>query len=462
MSELVEGWSRALAAPGFRVVMEEPPPGPWTALMAEVGVGPGAPLEGGQAVPVSSTGLPSDRRAARDLVGERARAALAAVGGLRDLSRPEDFVLDPDERYLNHGSFGATPRVVLGAQRAWQDELERQPMRFMEALAPRLREQAARVAARLGARPADLVFVDNASTAVTAVLRSLSLGPGDAILTTNHTYAAVRKTLDFVSQRTGCAVVVAQVPWPLDDLQQLVDAVERAWRPDVRVAVLDGISSVSATRFPLECLVPWLQARGARVLVDAAHMPGHLPLDLDAIGADWTAANLHKWWFTPKGCGVLHARADAQEALAPLVISHGWGQGFADAFELQGTRDPSAWLSVGAALDYVDALGGDDALRVHNRRLAHEGAAVVARALGSRWLTPAEAAGALVPVHLPGVTPTRDATEALVRHVRERYRLQTWIMPLEGVVGVRVCAQIYNRADDYERLAAALAAALGR
>ena len=372
--------------------------------------------------------------------------------------RSSAFVLDPSVAYLNHGSYGATPRRVVEAQQALQWELEAQPMAFMASLSGRLRSVMARVATTLGAPEHDIVFVDNASTGVSAVLRSVCLGPGDVVLTTSHAYAAVRRALDFVAAQTGCTVRVADVPWPLDGPEAVEEAVRGAWSPEVVLAVLDHVASVSAVRFPLESLVPWLQARGTRVLVDGAHVPGQWPLHLGNLGADWYTGNLHKWAFTPKGCAVLYARPEAQAGLAPLVLSHGLFEGFAASFELQGTRDPSPWLAADAAWDFVEAQGGFDVIQAHNNAFAHRAADRIAAAVGGRRLAPAAMCASMVSVSLPSVHATLQATQALVNALLARHRVQTWIMPLQGIAGLRVSGQLYSRDEDVERLVVALAA----
>ncbi len=369
---------------------------------------------------------------------------------------PEAFVLDPAVAYLNHASFGATPRVVLDAQRGFQDELEAQPMAFYDGLMPRLRKAIVPVAQTLGAPVDDLVFVDNASTAISAVLRSLELGPGDALLTTRHAYAAVATALNWVVRRTGCALRVAEVPWPLDDGQQITEAVQGAWRDDVRVAVLDHVASISATRFPVETLVPWLQARGTRVLVDGAHVPGQLPVDLAALGADWWTGNLHKWAFTPKGCAVLYARPDARRALAPPVLSLYLDEGFAPAFEKQGTRDPSAWLATPAAWDFVASAGGWEAVQQRNDAQALHMAERVGAELGLRRLAPVDVLHHMVPFELLGLPADKASAYRFVRRVWERHGVQLWSQPLMGRLVLRLSAQLYVTDGDLDRAIAAI------
>jgi len=425
-----------------------------------VHVGAAGPDE--RACPVGS---PNTTRAgihsACQRVGKWASELLTEVGLRRaygDAVRPA-FLLEPDMVFLNHGSYGATPRSVIEAQQAHIRRLESQPVAFMQGAPRELRQVMGRVAPRLGAEVDDIVFVDNATSGIMAVLRSLGLGPGDALLTTSHAYPAIAKALDYTAERSGCGLRVAEVPFPLSSPDEVIHAVMSAVRPDVRVAVLDHIASVSGVVFPLETLIGMLQDKGIWVLIDGAHAPGHLCVDLPFLGADWYVGNLHKWLFTPKGCGVLWAKPEVQPGLAPLVISLGYGQGFADAFEYQGTRDPSGWLATGAALDFVDSCGGLDAIRAHNRLLAHQGAQRVADRLGLEWGAPPQMCGALVSLPLPGVEGEGMA-RGLALELWQSHRVQSFVGVLGDTVSVRIGAQIYNTLDDFDRLAEGLAACL--
>jgi len=369
------------------------------------------------------------------------------------------FALDPDVVFVNHASFGATPRQVLAARRALEDELEAQPVAFMASVPARVRAMITRVAPLLGA-PADQLFpVDNATSGITAVLRSLSLGPGDALLTTNLAYAAVRKILTFVAERTGAELIVAEVPFPTAGPEQVVEAIEAAVTDRVRLAIIDHITSVTGLILPVEELVPRLQARGIPVLIDGAHVPGHLPVDLAALGADYWVGNFHKWMFTPKGCAVLHAAPSTHTTLAPLVISHGWGESLPAAFDFQGTRDPTGWLSVPAALDFAHQLGGWPEIQAYNRSLAHRGAQRIASALGLQWPAPPEMCPALVSLIREGPTG-RARSQQLVARLLADHQVQSFSMPVPQGIVVRVCAQVYNTDDDMARLEAALRACL--
>ena len=368
--------------------------------------------------------------------------------------------LRDDATFLNHGSFGLTPKSVLAAQDALRREMEAQPVLFLhrENLQPRLRGAAERLAAFLGAASEDLAFVDNATTGVNAVLRSFRLAPGDEILVNDHTYAAVRNAVRFVCERSGACMIEARLPFPGTDATGIVAAVGAALSPRTRLAVLDHVSSASALVMPVAELTALCRSAGAKVLVDAAHAPGMLPLDLPAVGADWITGNAHKWLFAPKGCAFLWARRDAQADLHPTVISHGFGQGFAAEFDWTGTRDPTAWLALPAALDFYRAMG-DGSLRARNHALA----CAAGRLLAAAWRTETAAAdamfGSMALVRVPGNPGgTFEAAAALHDRLWQRHRVEVPVIPWTGTLWVRVSAQIYNEMDDYGRLAEAIAA----
>jgi isopenicillin-N epimerase len=236
----------------------------------------------------------------------------------------------------------------------------------------------------------------------------------------------------------------------------IVAAVAAALTDRTRVAVLDLVSSASAVVMPAAALAALCRQAGARVLVDAAHGPGMLDLDLPALGADWVTGNAHKWLFAPKGSALLWARKPAQADLHPTVISHGFEQGFANEFDWTGTRDPTAWLALPAAIDFYRAMG-DGALREHNHALA----VAAARLLADRWRTeagaPAAMLGAMATVRLPGNRPaTIEAARTLHDRLWRDSRIEVPVFPLSGALWIRISAQIYNERADYERLANAV------
>ncbi|HEY1086733.1 MAG TPA: aminotransferase class V-fold PLP-dependent enzyme, partial [Archangium sp.] len=232
--------------------------------------------------------------------------------------------LDDSIHFLNHGSFGATPRAVLDHQRTLRDRLESEPVRFMvRELEPLLDASRSRLADFMGAQAGDLAFVGNATSGVNAVLRSLQFQPGDELVTTSHGYNACTNALHFVAERSGARVVIADLPFPVGDAQAIVDAVLAVVTPQTKLVLIDQITSPTALILPIDALVKTLEERGVPVLVDAAHAPGQVPLHLDATGASFTTGNLHKWVCAPKGCAFLHVRRDRQPLVRPTVISHG-------------------------------------------------------------------------------------------------------------------------------------------
>jgi isopenicillin-N epimerase len=237
------------------------------------------------------------------------------------------WALGPNVILLNHGSFGACPRVVLEGQQRLRDAMERNPIGFfMRELEPLLDRSRQALADLVGADARDLVFVRNVTEAVNSVLRSLRFAPGDEILTTDHDYNACRNVVEFVAERAGAKVVVASVPLPIESPEEVVDRVMAAVTDRTRLAVLDHIASPTAVVFPIEELVRQLDGRGVDTLVDGAHAPGMVPLGLDRLGAAYYTGNCHKWLCAPKGAGFLHMRRDRQEGLHPAVISHAYNR----------------------------------------------------------------------------------------------------------------------------------------
>jgi isopenicillin-N epimerase len=367
----------------------------------------------------------------------------------------EEWLLDPEVAFLNHGSFGATPRAVLAEQDRWRARMERRPTHFMDReLPPALRAAAARLAAFVGAHAEDLVFVENATAGCNTVLRSLSFAPGDEILVTDHGYPAVRKAAEYVAARADARVVEAAVPFPLADAAQVVAAVSSRLGPHARLAIFDHITSPTAVIFPIRDLTTLCRAAGVPVLIDGAHAPGMLSLDVPSVGADWYAGNCHKWLMAPKGSAFLWTAPERQADTHPLVISHGYGQGFTAEFAWVGTRDPSAWLSVPAAIDFHGRLGGAH-LRERNAALAREQAMMLARTWATERGAPDPLTGSMAAVRLPLCEPaTPERALELRRTLFDDHRIEVPVTAFAGALWARISAHAYNRAEDYARLAA--------
>jgi isopenicillin-N epimerase len=368
---------------------------------------------------------------------------------------PGAFSLDPSWDFLNHGSFGACPTVVREAQRRVNDELEAQPVRFLvRELPDRLDALRLRFGAWLGADPAGLCFVPNATTAVAAALSAAPLRPGDRILTTTHRYNAVRRALDVLAAERGAVVDEAPLPARVSDPAQLIAALFDRVRPETRLLVVDQITSPTALRLPVERICAEARARGLLTLIDGAHAPGHVPVDLGLMGPDWWLGNLHKWLCAPRGAALLWVAPAHRASTHHPVPSHGRDLGLHQEFDWPGTFDPSPWLAAETALALHEAWGGP-ALMEDHAELAASARALLCAALGVEPPV-GEAPGlrcamAAVPLPLPP-----EAAMPL-HHALHEARFE---LPVQGVLGgcwLRVSAfAAYNRLEQFERLAALL------
>lgn len=378
--------------------------------------------------------------------------------------------LEPGVAFLNHGSYGACPREVLDHQAALREEMEAEPVRFLgRELDDRLETAREALGAFVGADPDDLAFVSNATSGVNAVLRSLAFSAGDELLTTDHAYAACRNTLDFVAGRTGARVVVAAIPFPVSSPEAIVDTVMARVTPRTRLALLDHITSPTGCILPVERLIAELGRRGVETLVDGAHAPGMIALDLRALGATYYSANCHKWMCAPKGSAFLWVRRDAQAAIRPLTISHGatavrpGRSRFRLEFDWTGTQDPTAWLTVPKAIDYLGKLvsGGWPALMERNRALALAARELLCVAASTPAPCPEAMIGSLASVVLPD-SPTMETgwrvRDPLQGRLFDAWSIEVPIMrwPAAPRRLLRISAQLYNHPEQYARLAHAI------
>jgi isopenicillin-N epimerase len=369
--------------------------------------------------------------------------------------------LEPTVAHLNHGSYGAVPSPVLEEQASWRDRMETNPVRFFTRELPDALAQArAEVARFLGSTDEAIAFVRNATSAANAVLASLDLAAGDAVLLTDHAYGAVEIAARRWSVRAGAAVDRIHVP--LDaDAGDVVEAFLAAVHERTRLVVVDQVTSPTAHRLPLTELLPALRERGVPVLVDGAHAPGMLAVDLDHLGADYWFGNLHKWGFAPRGTAVLHAAPHHRARLRPLVASWGEGLDFPSSFDETGTDDVTPWLSAPRALRVLARLDLDR-LRKHNVALATAGQLEVAAALGiDEESLPRDPAVSMQLVPLPDGLVTDDASAAALQaRIGEEAAVEVAITNWAGRGFVRLSAQAYNAPADYRRLADDLPALL--
>ncbi|MEH1842487.1 MAG: aminotransferase class V-fold PLP-dependent enzyme [Nostoc sp.] len=374
--------------------------------------------------------------------------------------------LDSAVIFLNHGSFGACPKQVLEFQQRLRSQLEKEPLRFFgREWEPLLDDARSRLAVFIGADVQDLVFVPNATTGVNSVLRSLTFSPEDEILTTNHEYNACRNALDFVASRTGARVVVAKIPFPIDSPQEVVGAVIERVSPKTRLALLDHITSQTGLIFPIQDLVKELQQRGVDTLVDGAHAPGMILLDLQEIGATYYTGNCHKWLCAPKGAAFLYVRRDKQSEIRPLTISHGTNSPRTDKtrfqleFDWTGTDDYTAYMCVPEAIAFMGSLlpGGWTELRQQNHQLVLQGRQLLCEALQVQPPCPEEMIGSMAVVPMPATWENHDFM-SIHDELFDKFGIEVPMIPWQEKprLLVRISAQIYNTLEQYEYLAKVL------
>ena len=380
------------------------------------------------------------------------------------------WTLDPSVVFLNHGSFGACPREVLEHQAALRAEMEAEPVRFLSReLDGRLDRARAALGAFLGADPDDLGFVPNATSGVNAVLRSHAFAAGDELLTTDHAYNACRNALEYVAERMGARVIVVPVPFPVASPEAIIDGVLARVTPRTRLALLDHVTSPTGIVLPIARLCAELGARGVEVLVDGAHAPGMVPLDLATLGATYYSGNCHKWLCAPKGSAFLWVRAERRAEVRPLTISHGANRKtpgrsrFRMEFDWTGTADPTAWLTVPAAIACVGGMlpGGWPAVMARNHALAVEARRLLCAAAGTPPACPDTMLGSLASVILPAGATTDvvwsrpDPLQGrLFDHWHIEVPVMSWPAPPRRLI--RISAQLYNAREQFAQLAEAL------
>ncbi len=379
------------------------------------------------------------------------------------------FLLDPDVIFLNHGSFGACPKPVFEAYQRWQTKLERQPVAFFHperGVTKWMRDARAAMAGRLNTSPENIVGLTNATYGLNIVAHSLPLKPGDEILTTDHEYAALEKTWAYVARRTGAKITIVKVPMPLVDEDTFTRAMLDGMTERTRVLFLSHITSATALLFPVERSVVEAKLRGIWTVIDGAHSPGHIPLDLDRLDADFYAGNCHKWMMAPKGSAFLYVRPSLQHLINPLVISHGWTEetgtvdvkgpfgntGFVDGLEVQGTRDPSAWLAVPDAIEFSTQHQWHKVAE-QCRALVQDTASRVAKLTGLPALSSPEfCAPQMASMPVPSCDPL-----LLKETLLELYNIEIPVFNWQDKTIVRVSAQGYNTQTDMDKLVKALA-----
>ncbi|NQV05720.1 aminotransferase class V-fold PLP-dependent enzyme [bacterium] len=379
--------------------------------------------------------------------------------------------LEPGVVFLNHGSFGACPTVVLDAQRAYRDRLESNPVEFLARLLPEMLAGVRTVlAGAVGGDPDRIVLVPNATTGVNTVLRSLEFDRGDQILMTPYTYRACANAVRHIASNTGADVVVAPLGAVVGSDEEAVASILGAVTSRTVVAVIDHITSPTATMLPIRAIAEALTDRGVAMVIDGAHGPGMLKLDLETLPVLAYVGNCHKWLMSPKGAGFIHADTDFLPDLMPLVVSHGWDPGPPSVersmamFDWTGTGDPTPHLAIADSVRFIeDVLGGMTAMMDANRSLAIAAARVIEQQTGLARCAPDSMTGSIAAFVLPGApadTVDRAVPDPLQGRLMEGWGIEVLVIPWPETATrfIRISAQAYNTIEQYDYLARALLA----
>ena len=376
---------------------------------------------------------------------------------------------DPDVIFLNHGSFGATPNLVMEEQNRIRAHLESDPVRFFEREAFDLMNEANdKLSDFLNADSDGMTFCQNATSGVNTVLRSLILNQGDEIIIPNHSYQACWNAIDFVASRWGAKVIVVDLPFRCESEEEIIEPLLGAITPRSVLAMIDTVTSPTGLRMPFEKLVSEFQSRGVDVLLDAAHGPGLVPMDLIKLDAAWVTGNCHKWLCSPKGSAFLHIREDKKKETKPLTISHGHNadlspqEKFRFEFDWQGTRDPSAILCIPKSIEVLQSMvsGGFDEIIEHNNTLALNARNLLCESLGTNPPTPNSMISAMATIDLPG-TYSGGADimgDPLHNRLLDEFDIQVPVFPWphHKMRYIRISAYLYNTIEEYEYLAKTL------
>ncbi|HEY69872.1 MAG TPA: aminotransferase class V-fold PLP-dependent enzyme [Anaerolineae bacterium] len=369
------------------------------------------------------------------------------------------FLLDPEAIYLNHGSYGACPRPVFETYQQWQRELERQPLEFLDRRITHLMVEARiALAEMLNCAADEIVYFPNPTTAINMVARSLRLGSGDEILSTDHEYGAMDRTWRFICAKTGARYVHHPIPLPVETPEAFIETLWQGFNARTKVVFISHITSPTALTFPVQEICRRAREAGVLNIVDGAHTPGHIPLDLTALGADIYTGACHKWLCAPKGTAFLYTRREMQHLLEPLVVSWGWeanepsASQYIDHHEWQGTRDPSAFLTVPAAIAFQHQHDWD-LVRQRCHQLACQTRERIQALTDLPPICPEDDGwfNQMFAARLPEVDP-----DALQQRLLEEFHIEVIVRFWNDQPLIRVCFQGYNDTSDAEALIDAL------
>ena len=369
------------------------------------------------------------------------------------------FLLEDETVFVNHGSYGAVPRVVQAERVALLEKMDRHPDRwFRNDVRPLYDEAVKELSHFVGAAPENIVFVTNATAGINTVLKSLRLEPGDKILMTKHTYQACAFAVESAVKRAGAGTVVMDICLPVYSEDSFVEQVVETCKNNagIRLAMLDHISSPSAIVFPVSKLAKELHKLGILLLVDGAHAPGQILLDIENLGADFYVANLHKWCYAPRGCAFLWVAPSHRDSMEPLVTSHSYNMDMVEQFFMQGTIDHTPYLCVKAALKFYSDLGGHEAILGHIQPLLDWAQDMLSQAMDTTKLPVPHSMQApfmrVIRLPIPEhsvYSMTREGGISLMKDLYSNHKVVAAVVAFSNLPWLRISANVYNCKDDY-------------
>lgn len=369
------------------------------------------------------------------------------------------FLLDPEVTYLNHGSFGACPKPIFEDYQKWQLELERQPVQFIQKkLDGYLRNAKNALSEYVNCDANDFFFVSNPTVAINTVMRSLKLEPGDEILSTNHEYGAMDRTWNFYCKRNGAKYIRQNISLPIASKEQLLEEFWKGYNSNTKIIFLNQISSATALIFPVKEICEKAKSLGLITIIDGAHVPGHIDLDIKALDPDFYTGTLHKWILAPKGSSFLYVKKSFQDSIDPLVVSWGYESDapsenrFLDYHEYQGTRDISAFLTAPTAIEFLEANDWKTK-SVECKKMIRDNYQGFCDLVGSKPICPitSEFLGQMCSIPIQ----TKDMA-ALKELLIKKYNVEIPVMKIDHGQFLRISLNAYNSQKDLDILRAAI------
>lgn len=367
----------------------------------------------------------------------------------------KEWLLDEDITFLNNGSFGSVPKIILEEYEKLNRQIEKEPIEFfLRQYFPMIRESAKKLSDFVGVSSKDLVFVENATAGINTILNSIApiLNKDDEIIFTNYVYPAIKNAIYYICKKTGSLAREIFIPYPIENDKIIFNSIEEGLSRKTKIAVIDHIASSTSVILPIKDIVKLCKANGTLILIDGAHSPGMIDLNINELSPDFYVGNCHKWLYTPKGTALLYCRKELQELLHPLVISLDYGKGFTNEFDWVGTRNPSSWLSVPKALEFYNGIGKQE-IQSYIHNLSIEASELIIKELNINMNLNRKLHGAMVSFPIENEKfSNRTNPNELRNLIYDKYKIEVPFFNFNGKILFRISSQIYNELYDYEKL----------